>query len=394
MKYKNVFIVDAVRTPIGSFMGALSGLSAAELAIPLIKEIVSRNKLDPATIKELILGTVLTANQGQAPARQAIIKSGLPNSISALTVNKVCSSGLMANILGARNIELGISDLVLAGGTESMSNVPYYLPQMRMGSRLGDSTAVDGIIKDGLWDVYNNYHMGNAGELCAETYKLSREDQDSYALRSYERAREAQNQDLFKREIVTLKVLSGKTEVEVKEDEEPSKLKPEKVSSLKPVFKKDGTITAVNASSISDGASLFLLCSEEALKKYNLTPRARIISEGFCSQAPEWFTTAPVGAINSVLKNASLTQENIDYIEINEAFSAVSLACQKDLKIDDTKLNVRGGAVSLGHPIGASGARILCTLLHTLEDTKSKYGISAICNGGGEASAVLIENLS
>jgi len=393
MRYKNVFIVDALRTPLGSFMGSLASLSAVELVVPLVRELIARSKLVPETISEMILGTVLTANQGQAPARQAVIKSGLPNSISALTVNKVCSSGLMANILGARNIELGISDLVLAGGSESMSNVPYYLPQMRLGSRLGDVSAIDGIIKDGLWDVYNNYHMGNAGELCAETYKLTREDQDNYALRSYERAKDAQSKGFFSREILALKVSTGKTEIEIKEDEEPSKLKPEKVRSLKPVFKKDGTITAVNASSINDGASLLLLCSEEVLKKYNLKPRARIISEGLYSQAPEWFTTAPVGAINNVLKNASLKEKDIDYFEINEAFSAVSLACQKDLEIDDKKLNIRGGAVSLGHPIGASGARILTTLLHILEDNKSKYGVCGICNGGGEASAILIERL-
>lgn len=394
MKYKNVFIVDALRTPIGSFMGSLASLSAVELVVPLVKAIIARNKLDPTAIKELILGAVLTANQGQAPARQAVIKSGLPNSVGALTVNKVCSSGLMANILGARNIELGISDLVLAGGSESMSNVPYYLPQLRGGSRLGDTNAIDGIIKDGLWDVYNNYHMGNAGELCAETYKFSREDQDTYALMSYARAKDAQLNGLFSREILSLKVATGKTEVDVSEDEEPSKLKPEKVSTLKPVFMKDGTITAVNASSINDGAALLLLCSEEALKKYNLKPRARIISEGFCSQAPEWFTTAPVGAIGNVLSNASINISEVDYFEINEAFSVVSLACQRDLKIESGKLNVRGGAVSLGHPIGASGARILSTLLHTLEDNKARYGVCGICNGGGEASSMLIERLA
>ncbi len=393
MVYKKVYIVDALRTPLGSFMGSLSSLSAVDLAVPLVQEILKRSTLDSGAVDELILGAVLTANQGQAPARQVSIKSGLPEKVSALTINKVCSSGLMANVIGARNIELGVSSIVLAGGSESMSNVPYYLPQMRSGARLGDVSAVDGIVKDGLWDVYNDYHMGNAGELCAETYKLSREDQDKFAIQSYERAIEATDKGLLSREILPLKVRAGKVEVDVVVDEEPSKFKPEKISSLRPAFKKDGTITAVNASSINDGASMLLLCSEEALKKYNLTPRARIISEGLFSQAPEWFTTAPIGAMKNALNAAGLKQAEISYFEVNEAFSCVAMACQQELKIDKDKLNVRGGAVSLGHPIGASGARILTTLLHILEDNQSRYGMCGICNGGGEASALIIERL-
>lgn len=393
MVYKKVYIVDALRTPLGSFMGSLSSLSASELGVPLVKALIERNKLEPSLISELILGSVLTANQGQAPARQVVIKSGLPVSVSALTVNKVCSSGLMATILGARNIELGVSSVVLAGGAESMSNVPFYVPQMRSGNRLGNTSLIDGIIKDGLWDVYNDYHMGNAGELCAETYKFSREDQDAYAIRSYSRALEAQASGQFKKEILPVKVLSGKVEVEISEDEEPGKFKLDKVSSLKPAFKKDGTITAVNASSINDGASMLLLCSEEVLKKYNLKPRARIISEGLFSQAPEWFTTAPVGAIKNALSGGGLKIQDIDYFEINEAFSSVSMACERDLNIDANKLNIRGGAVSLGHPIGASGARILTSLINVLEDKGGRFGICGICNGGGEASSLLIERL-
>lgn len=391
MKYNKVYIVDAIRTPIGSFCGALATKTSVELGSALVKALISRNNNIVDNVKELIVGCVLSSNLGQAPARQVGIFGGLSNTVSALTINKVCSSGLFANLLGARSIELGISDLVIAGGIESMSNAPHYINQMRMGAKLGDQKIIDSIIKDGLWDVYNNFHMGCAGEMCAKKYNFSREDQDKFAISSYEKSQNAISKGLFKNEILPIEIAVGKSTQLVENDEEPGKLVRDKVSSLKPAFEKDGTITAVNASSLNDGAAMLLLASEEALKKYNLKPRARIIAEATHSHEPEWFTTAPVQAIKKCISNANLTNDKIDFYEINEAFSSVALACQKELSIPESKLNVRGGAVSLGHPIGASGARILVSLLNILESEKAKTGIAGICNGGGEATSLAIE---
>lgn len=395
MKYtKEVYIVDGLRSPIGSFQGTLSSLSSTEIGKQVLKSLLDKVGVDGSAVNECIVGSVLTAGLGQAPARQIALGAGLPQSVSALTVNKVCSSGLYSVMLGARSIALGASDVVVAGGSESMSNVPYYLPKHRVGARLGHDQIVDGIIHDGLWDVYNNYHMGCAGELCAETYGFSREDQDSYALRSYERALSAIQGGFFKDEISPISVSSKKETVLVSEDEEPSKLLKDKISKVPPAFKKEGTITAVNASSLNDGSAFFVLCSADALKKYSLVPKARIVSEGLFSREPEWFTIAPVDAMRNALSSANLTIKDLSAIEINEAFSSVALACVKDLDLDTTLVNQWGGAVALGHPIGASGARILLTLLSVLKQTKGKYGAAAICNGGGEATSLLIENLS
>ncbi len=394
MKFKNVYIVDGVRSPIGSFCGSLGSQSAVELGLPLVSALLKRNQLATTGINEVIMGNVLTANNGQAPARQVALKGGLDQGVSAYTINKVCSSGLFSNILGARSIELGVSQVVIAGGIESMSQAPFYLTNYRQGVKLGDQKLVDSVIKDGLWDVYNDFHMGCAGELCAKKYNFSREMQDEFAIESYDRALASMQNKEFENEIVPIEIRLGKKQILVSEDEEPSKLVREKVSQLRPAFDKDGTITAVNASSLNDGSAMLLLASEEAVKKYNLKPRAKIISEGMHSQAPEWFTTAPVTAVNNCIANSGLKKSDFDFFEINEAFSAVALACMKELGLSKDVVNVRGGAVALGHPIGASGARILVTLLNILESKKAKRGIVGICNGGGEATAIAIELIS
>ncbi|HMO17819.1 MAG TPA: acetyl-CoA C-acyltransferase [Oligoflexia bacterium] len=392
--YKKVYIAAALRSPIGSFGGALSALSAPEIASIVIKATLDLAKISPSDVNEVILGSVLTAGQGQAPARQAAIKAGIPDSVPAATINKVCSSGLYSSILAARSIELGISDVVIAGGMESMSNVPYYIPALRNGARLGNTEVTDGIIKDGLWDVYNNYHMGNAGELCAETFGLTREIQDTFALESYRKAKDSIKNKLFDNEICPIKIETKKGSTIFSTDEEPGNLIEEKVRTLKPVFKKDGTITAANASSLNDGAAILVMVSENALNKMGLTPIARVISEGLHSQAPEWFTTAPVGALKAALSNAKLNDvSKLDAVEINEAFSSVALSCTKELSLNPEIVNQRGGAVALGHPIGASGARILVTLLGILSGSKGKFGGVSICNGGGEATSMIIERV-
>lgn len=390
------FIIKALRSPIGSLMGELATLSAVDLSIPVVQALLSDLSTNGSSeveknIEHLIMGNVLGANLGQAPARQVVLKSGLDKKVSALTINKVCSSGLMAVILADQMITSGKAGLVIAGGAESMSNVPHYLPKYRSGCQLGHGEVIDGIIKDGLWDVYNNYHMGMAGELCASKYGFSREDQDAYALESYRRANSAIESGKFTNEVVSMMVRSGKSEKLISRDEEPGRLISEKVKTLKPVFSKDGTITAANASSINDGASFLLLASAEKVKEFNLEPIGKIVSTGMHSQEPEWFTTAPVQAIRNCLRAVNQKIENVDLFEINEAFSSVALACIKDLGIDDEKVNINGGAVSLGHPIGASGARILTTLVHALRANNKKLGMAGICNGGGEATSLLVE---
>lgn len=390
---KEVYIVSATRTPVGSFGGSLASLSATQLGAVAIKSAVEKAGLKPEQIQEVFMGNVLSANVGQAPATQAAIFAGLPY-LPATTVNKVCASGMKAIMLAAQSIASGQNDIVLAGGMESMSNVPYYLDKARNGYRLGDGKIIDGLVKDGLWDVYNDYHMGSATELCAVECNISREDQDAYAIESYNRSLKAQSEGKFKDEITPVELKDKKGEVTLfAEDEEPKAVKFDKIPTLKPVFKKDGTVTAANASSLNDGAAAVILMSKEKADEMGIKPLARIVSHADAQQAPEWFTTAPSKAIPLALHRAGLSAEQIDYFEINEAFSAVSIANNRNLKLDPAKVNVNGGAVSIGHPLGASGARIIVTLLSVLQQNNGKYGAAGICNGGGGASAIVIENL-
>lgn len=385
---KDVFIVAAKRTPIGGFLGSLSGFNATELGKIAIEGIMNEIGFPKEEVDSVYMGNVLSANLGQSPARQAAVFAGLPVEADVTTVNKVCASGLKAVITGAQQIQLGTDNAVVAGGMESMSNVPHYITQ-RKSTKLGNTEVIDGLLKDGLTDVYNSFHMGNAAEICAREYHLSREDQDAYALQSYEKAAIAFSQGKFNNEIIPLTV-NGTT---ITADEDVYKLIPEKVAKLKPVFEEGGTITAANASNLNDGAAALLLVSEEMVKEYNLKPLAKIKGYADAAQAPEWFTTSPAIAIPKALQQAGLTKEDIDYYEINEAYAAVILANSKILDIDMDKINVYGGGVAMGHPIGASGARIVVTLLSVLKQEGGKYGVAAICNGGGGASALVIENL-
>lgn len=394
MNKKEVYIVSAVRTPIGSFMGSLSSVSTTKLGSIVIKDALSRAKIKPEDVDEVYMGTVLAANLGQAPARQASLYAGIPNSVPCTTINKVCASGMKTLMIGAQTIQAGDNSVVVCGGMENMSNAPFYVEKYRTGNKLGHASLVDGMIKDGLWDVYNNYHMGNAAELCASELKISREEQDEFAILSYKRSGEATEKGLFREEIVPVEIPQRKGEpIVVDKDEEFTKTSFERIPTLRPVFQKDGTVTAANASTINDGAAAMLIMSGDKMKELGLKPLARIVAYGDGAQAPEWFTTAPAIAINQALKRASLTLADMDYFELNEAFSVVVLAAIKEMKIDLNKLNVNGGGVSLGHPIGASGARIIVTLVSVLKQNKGKYGIAALCNGGGGASAVIIENL-
>ncbi|MDB5125469.1 MAG: acetyl-CoA acetyltransferase [Mucilaginibacter sp.] len=390
---REVVIVSATRTPIGSFGGSLAGLSATELGSIVIKSAVQKAGLEPAQIQEVYMGNVLSANLGQAPATQAAIFAGLP-SLPATTVNKVCASGMKAIMLAAQSIALGQNEIVVAGGMESMSNVPYYLDKARNGYRLGNGQITDGLIKDGLWDVYNDYHMGSAAELCAVECNIGREEQDAFAVDSYKRAQTAQTDGKFKAEITPVELKDKKGGITLfADDEEPNAVKFDKIPSLKPVFKKEGTVTAANASTLNDGAAVVVLMSKDKAVELGIKPLARIISYADAQQAPEWFTTAPSKAIPLALHRANLSAEQMDYFEINEAFSVVAIANNQLLKLDPAKVNVNGGAVAMGHPLGASGARIIVTLLHVLQQNKGKYGAAGICNGGGGASAMVIENL-
>lgn len=390
---KEVVIVSAVRTPIGSFGGSLSGFSATQLGGFAIKGALERIGLKPELVQEVYMGNVLSANLGQAPATQAAKYAGLPD-LPATTINKVCASGTKAIMLAAQSIALGQNEIVVAGGMESMSNVPYYLDKARNGYRLGHGQITDGLVKDGLWDVYNDYHMGSAAELCAETCNISREDQDNFAIQSYKRAQQAQSDGKFKDEIVAVEIKDRKGEITLfANDEEPAAVKFDKIPALKPVFKKDGTVTAANASTLNDGAAALVLMSAEKAKELGLTPLAKILAYADAQQAPEWFTTAPSKAIPLALQRANITKEQVDYFEINEAFSVVSLANNQALDLNGDKVNVNGGAVAIGHPLGASGARIVVTLLSVLSQNNGKIGVAGICNGGGGASAIVIENL-
>ena len=387
-----VVIVEAKRTPMGSFGGNLSSFTAPELGASVIYEVIKSGGIKPGDVQEIVMGNVLTAGIGQAPARQAAIKAGLSERTPATTVNKVCASGTKAIMIAADQIALGQNDIMVAGGMESMSNVPYYLKKHRFGSKLGHSKAEDGILIDGLWDVYNDFHMGTAGEICAKECTISREQQDEFAVESYKRAIQAHENGYLKNEIVEMKVADRKGNVsKVTMDEELERVNFDKIPHLKPVFDKDGTITAANASSINDGAAAVLLMSEERAKELGLNPIAKIRSHGSAAKAPEWFTTAPSDAIPIALKRAGIEKNNVDLFEINEAFSVVSIANNQILELDPNKVNIHGGAVSIGHPIGCSGARIVVTLLHALKRTNGTIGCAGICNGGGGASALVVE---
>ncbi len=391
-KLPPVYIVSAARTPTGAFLGSLSSLRAPELGAVAIKGALARAKLAPETIEEVFLGNVLSAGIGQAPARQASIFAGIPNTVPCTTVSKVCGSGLQAVVLAAKTIAVGDCDLVLAGGMESMSNVPYYLEKARSGYRMGDGKIVDGMIFDGLWDPYANVHMGTCGDACAKEYAFSREAQDEFAKESFRRAVAAQKEGMFDAEIEPVSVAQKKGDpIVVKQDEGPLKGDPSKFASLRPAFAKDGTITAANASSINDGASALVLASEAAVKKHGLTPLAKIVGWANAAQAPERFTTAPAKAIDAVCTKLGLAKGDIDLHEINEAFAVVAMVTAKLSGLDLAKVNVRGGAVALGHPIGSSGSRILTTLVHAMKDRNAKLGCASICIGGGEAIALVVE---
>lgn len=391
-KLREVVIVSAARTPIGSFLGSLSPVPATRLGSIVIEEVLNRAGLDKSLVDEVVMGNVLSAGEGQAPARQAALGAGLPEFTECMTINKVCGSGLKAVMLAAQAIMVGDADIIIAGGMESMSNVPYYLFKAREGFKMGDQKLVDGMIFDGLWDVYNNFHMGNAAELCAKEYHISREAQDEYTILSYKRALEAQKSGKFDAEIVPVQIPQRKGDpLFVSLDEEPAKVRFEKIADLKPVFDKSGTVTAANASSINDGAAAVLLMAEEKAKELKIGSMARIGYQASAAKKPEWFTTAPVDAIQKCLNKASLTINDIDLYEINEAFAIVSLAVNNILNLDVEKVNVNGGAVALGHPIGASGTRILVTLLHEMTKRAANRGLASLCIGGGEASALLVE---
>ena len=387
-----VYIVSAARTPTGSFLGSLSAIRAPALGATAIKGALARAGLAPDAVQEVFMGNVLTAGIGQAPARQASLAAGIPNTTPTTTVGKVCGSGMQAIIFGARAIALGDADIVVAGGMESMSNVPYYLEKARSGYRMGDGKIVDGMIYDGLWDPYSDVHMGSCGDRCAAEYKVSRVEQDEFAKESFRRALAAAKEGLFDAEIEPVSVPQKKGDpIVIKADEGPSKGDPTKFGGLKPAFSKEGTITAANASSINDGAAALVLASERAVKEHKLEPLARIAGYGSAAQAPEWFTTAPAKAIDETVTRLGIAKSAIDLYEINEAFAVVAIVCARLSGIDPQRVNVRGGAVALGHPIGASGARIVTTLVHALKDRGEHRGLASICIGGGEALALVVE---
>jgi acetyl-CoA C-acetyltransferase len=392
---RNVVIVEAKRTPVGSFGGSLSSYSAPELGAATITELIKTSGIEPNNIQEVVFGNVLTAGIGQAPARQAALKAGLSEKTPATAINKVCASGMKAIMIGANQIQLEEADVIVAGGMESMSNVPYYLQKHRFGSKLGHAQTEDGIIKDGLWDVYNDFHMGNAAEICAKECNISREEQDEFAISSYKRAIKAHEEGYFDDELIEMKVKDRKGNVtKVNMDEELKRINYDKVPQLNPVFDKNGTVTPANASSINDGAAAVLMLSEEKAAELGLTPIARIVSQASAAKQPEWFTTAPAEAMPKALKRANLSKDDVDLFEVNEAFSVVSLANNQIMELDPEKVNIHGGAVSIGHPIGCSGARIMVTLVHALKRTGGQFGCAGICNGGGGASAMVVEMLN
>jgi acetyl-CoA C-acetyltransferase len=384
-------IVSACRTPIGSFQGKLSRLPATSLGSTVIRAVLERAQLNADQVDEVIMGNVLSAGLGQAPARQAALGAGLPHKMTCTMINKVCGSGLKAVMLAAQAIMVGDAEVIVAGGMESMSNAPYLLTKARTGYRLGSGELVDSMVHDGLWDVYNQFHMGAAGELCSRTLKISREEQDEFAATSYQRAQRAQAEEAFRRELIAVHLPADAAGDFVSEDEEPKRVNFSKLAQLKPSFEKNGTITAGNASSISDGAAGVVLMSEEKARHLHLEPLAKIVGQTSYGTDPAWFTTAPAKAIARLMERTGRSLQSVDLFEINEAFAVVSIAVNRELGIDPAKVNVRGGAVALGHPIGASGARILTTLLYALEDLNLSCGVASLCIGGGEAVAMMVE---
>lgn len=390
---KEVYIISAARTPMGSFLGGLSTVSATQLGATAIKGAIAKANVKNEDINEVFMGNVLQANLGQAPARQAAIFAGISDQVPATTVNKVCASGMKAISLAAQSIIAGDNQIVVAGGMENMSSVPHYV-KARTGQKLGDIKMVDGMVKDGLTDVYGQVHMGTCADECATEYKFSREDQDNFAINSYEKAAKAWKEGKFKEEVVPVEVPQRRGEpIIVNEDEEFINVKLDRIPSLRPAFSKDGTVTAANASTLNDGASALILASKEAVEKHGLKPIAKIVGYADASQEPKWFTTAPAKAIPIALKKAGITTNDVDYWELNEAFAVVGLANTQILGIDPSKVDVNGGAVALGHPLGNSGSRIIVTLINVLKQNHGKYGAAGICNGGGGASAMVIENI-
>lgn len=390
---ENVVIVSAVRTPVATFQGAFSALPAPKLGAIAIKEALERAQVKTSEVDEVIMGEVLTAGVGQAPARQAALYAGLSNNTPCMTINKVCGSGLKAVMLASDNIQLGNTQIAIAGGQENMSLAPHLLENSRTGYRMGAQTIVDSMIKDGLWDPYNNFHMGSAAEICVKDHNFTREEQDAFAIDSYKKAQTAWQKELFKKEIAPVAIESKKGTITVDKDEEPFNTNFEKIPSLKPAFDKTGTITAANASKINDGAAALVLMSETTANKRGVKPLARIVAHGTFAHEPKYFTTAPVGAIKKALAKAKLNVGEIDLWEINEAFAVVTQVAMKELEIPADKVNVHGGAVAIGHPIGASGARILTTLVHALHTHNKRYGLATLCIGGGEAVALIVERV-
>ena len=390
---KEVYIVSAVRTPMGSFGGTLAGMSATKLGAVAIKGALDRIKLDPALVNEVFMGSVIQANLGQAPARQAAKFAGLPDSVNCTTVNKVCASGMKSISLAAQAIMLGDADIVVAGGMENMSQVPFYLENNRWGAKYGNGVVIDGLAKDGLTDVYGNVPMGNCADLCAKEHGFTREDQDAFAIESYKRSAAAWAAGKFKEEIVPVEIVTKKGTVLFAEDEEYKNVMFDKIPGLKPVFTKDGTVTAANASTMNDGAAALVLMSKEKAEALGLKPLAKIKGYADAEQAPEWFTTTPSIALPKAVEKAGLKMSDVNYFELNEAFAVVGLANMKLMNLDASKVNVNGGAVSLGHPLGCSGARVIVTLINVLKQNNAKFGGAAICNGGGGASALVIENM-
>lgn len=390
---KEVYILSAVRTPIGSFGGSLKDFSATKLGALAIKAALERSGVKPEQVDDVLMGCVIQANLGQAPARQAAKFAGLPNEVNCSTINKVCASGMKSIALGAQSILLGDADIVVAGGMESMSNVPFYTDSMRWGNKYGNVNLIDGLAKDGLTDVYDGKAMGNAAELCASECKVSREEQDAFAIESYKRSQAAVNEGKFENEIVPVEIPQRKGDpVLFAKDEEPFNVKFEKIPELKGAFIKDGTVTAANASTMNDGAAALVLISKEKADSLGLKPIAKILAYADAEQAPEWFTTTPALAVPKAVSKSGLQMSDISYWELNEAFAVVGIENSRRMKLDPKKVNVNGGAVSLGHPLGASGARIIVSLINVLKQNKARYGAAGICNGGGGASAMVIEN--
>ena len=387
-------VVSAKRTPIGSFQGAVSTINAPKLGSVVIAKILEDTMIDPLCIDEIIMGNVLSAGMGQAPARQAALGAGLPDSIDCLTINKMCGSGLKAVMLASQTIQVGDANIIIAGGFENMSQAPYILPKARSGYRLGHGDLIDSMIIDGLWDVYNDIHMGNCAEMCARDRNYSIDDQNNFAKESYQRALDAQKTGAFNDEIVHVSINNKNNTINFKDDEEPGRANFEKMDTLKPIFEKEGSITAANASKINDGAACLLLMSENKASELGFKPLARIISQASSAHDPKWFTTAPIKAIKKVLNKADMEVGDIDLWEINEAFAPVPMSVMEDYSLDHGRVNANGGAIALGHPIGASGARILTTLIHLLKLKNLSTGLATLCIGGGEASAVIIERIN